>query len=77
MNAMKYASKFGPAIAVLCNASKHFNEDTDVDDDKASYWLYFGTQLFTTLFCLYWDFIWDWGLFNTKVLGRKFLRNEL
>jgi xenotropic and polytropic retrovirus receptor 1 len=20
--------------------------------------------MFTTLFCLYWDFVWDWGLFR-------------
>ena len=31
----------------------------------------------TTLFCLYWDFLWDWGMFIGTEPGRKYLRNEI
>lgn len=37
---MKYASKFGPAIAALLNAAKHIDDE---DEDKLSYWAYFAT----------------------------------
>ena len=41
---MKYASKFGPAIAVLFKAAKHYDEEINEDEEeKESYWLYFGT----------------------------------
>jgi len=36
VNAMKYVSKFGPAIAKAYGVSKHFGEDT-------TFWAYFGT----------------------------------
>jgi len=33
--------------------------------------------MFTTLFCLYWDYNWDWGLFDRTLPGAPFLRDKL
>lgn len=66
VNACKYLSKFGPPITLLAGAVK--------DITKSTFWFYFAAQLFTTLFCLYWDFRWDWGLFTSKT--HRVLRDE-
>jgi len=33
--------------------------------------------MFTTLFCLYWDYNWDWGLFDRTLPGAPLLRDKL
>ena len=33
--------------------------------------------MITTVFCAYWDFRWDWGLFIGTQPGRKYLRNDI
>lgn len=79
VNSMKYMSKFGPAIVTLFGATKVMEElDSGADHSvKASYWPYFTTQMITTLFCLYWDYIWDWGLFQTTESGKFMLRDKM
>ena len=34
-------------------------------------------QMITTIFCMYWDFRWDWGMFIGTEPGKRFLRNEI
>ena len=69
VNAMKYFSKFGPPTAVLLGAEKYLG--------KGSFWFYFGTQMLTTFFTLYWDYRWDWGLFIGTIPGHKLLRDQV
>ena len=71
VNSMKYLSKFGPPTAFYLGCSKK----ADVGDPNFFWFL--AAQLFTTLFCLYWDFRWDWGFFIGKSPGRRFLRDEM
>lgn len=33
--------------------------------------------MLTTLFCLYWDFHWDWGLFRGTEQSNRILRDEI
>ena len=73
MNALKYASKFGPAISVAYGHSKHF----EASADEKSMVPYFITQMITTIFCLYWDYNWDWGLFDRDLPGHPLLRDKL
>lgn len=69
VNAMKYFSKFGPPTAVLLGSVKYLG--------GGSFWFYFGAQMLTTSFCLYWDYRWDWGLFIGTKPGHKLLRDEV
>jgi len=71
---LKYVSKFGPAICVVYATN---NKLYSQKPDKPSFWFLFAAQLFTTLFCLYWDYIWDWGIFKKEKTGRKLLRDKM
>mmetsp|Transcript_3649 Transcript_3649/g.6217 ORF Transcript_3649/g.6217 Transcript_3649/m.6217 type:complete len:188 (-) Transcript_3649:35-598(-) len=73
VNACKYLSKFLAPIAVLSGCSKLIERDGVYE---SSYWYYFGGQMITTIFCLYWDFRWDWGLFIGKTPETRFLRDD-
>ena len=69
MNACKYVSKWGPIIfsgKILGNSSKYFKCVDGVCTPEPSYWGWFTFQMITTLFCLYWDYVWDWGMFYGK-----------
>ena len=33
--------------------------------------------MITTLYCLYWDYNWDWGLFDRSLPGAPLLRDKL
>jgi len=75
---MKYVSKWGPTIAV--KLSGHSNKFYQKGENgtlqfTSLYWGYFGSQMLTTLFCLYWDYVWDWGFFYGK--KNKILRDKL
>ena len=75
VNACKYLSKFLPPIAFLLGCSRVvFSTDGET---IPSYWWYFGAQMLTTIYCLYWDFRWDWGMFIGTLPGRKMLRDEI
>ena len=69
VNAMKYFSKFGPPTAALLGCAKHFENN--------SFWFYFGAQLLQTMFCLYWDYHWDWGFFHGTIRNHKLLRDQI
>lgn len=79
VNALKYVSKWGPLIAVLCGSNKTWYEKTESGEwiRSSSYWWYFTFQMITTLFCLYWDYYWDWGLLqgdSSEIGGNWYLR---
>jgi len=61
VNAGKYFSKFGPAITVkILHASKYIDYDAD---KNAPFYYFFIAEMIQTMFSLYWDYVWDWGLF--------------
>jgi len=61
-----------PIIVALAGSGKTwYDKDGNYD---SSYWCYFTFQMITTIFCLYWDYKWDWGLFNGEPKGHRFLR---
>lgn len=70
INSCKYLSKFGPPIAFYLGASKKVGQ-------SSSFWAFFLAQLVTTLFCLYWDFRWDWGMFIGTQKNNRFLRDQI
>lgn len=69
VNSGKYLSKFGPPLAFYLGAAKK----VDVD---SSFWIYFAAQMFQTLFCMYWDFRWDWGMFIGTKKKTRFIRDQ-
>ena len=69
INSCKYLCKFGPPLAFYLGAAKK----VDVD---ASFWFYFVAQMINTLFSLYWDFRWDWGMFIGTKRTTRFLRDQ-
>lgn len=69
VNSMKYASKFIPTIVVLLGNKKKFGTDV-------TFWWYFGAELWATLFSLYWDFRWDWGMFIGTTRETRFIRDQ-
>ena len=54
VNAGKYMSKLIIPLVGLF-ASKKFS-------DGGLFWSFFSANMFATLYCLYWDYVWDWGL---------------
>ena len=62
-----------PIICTLLGSSETwYNKEGKF---STSYWFYFSFQMITTIFCLYWDYYWDWGLFNGDMnCGHKHLR---
>lgn len=73
VNAFKYVTKWFPTIALLGGASKHFIDEKG--QFTHAYWWFFFGQMFTTLLCLYWDYVWDWGFFYGK--KNRVLRDKL
>jgi len=45
-------------------------------DFTTTFVFYFASQVFTTLFCLYWDYKWDWGLFRGSTKENWYLRDK-
>ena len=39
--------------------------------------MYIVFGMISTIYCLYWDYYMDWGLFRSKEKGRKYLRNKI
>ena len=72
INSLKYASKFGPPTCYFI-----FGAANKVDTGHTSFWAFFVAQMITTLFCLYWDFRWDWGFFIGSKDDTKYLRDQL
>ena len=74
VNAAKYASKWGPIISIYV-----FEESNSFYDENGNftsrYWGYFIAQVLTTVFCLYWDYVWDWGLLYGKT--NRILREKM
>ena len=69
LNAAKYFSKFGPATAFLI-----FRNGKNFD---GLWYAYFTTQMITTVFCLYWDYYWDWGLLRGTTSSTLLLRDSI
>jgi hypothetical protein len=70
----------------LVNAGKYFSSimiqgasayKVKAKSDFASTLTWSLIALGSTIYCLYWDYTKDWGLFKTKKPGRKYLREEL
>ena len=70
VNAAKYMSKIVPTVTLILGSSKTM-------DFSTTYKFYFGSQVFTTLFCLYWDYKWDWGLFRGTRKDNWYLRDRM
>lgn len=67
-NGFKYLTKLGPLIAWQLGCAKKIDGDT-------SFWGFFTAQLITTVYCIYWDYRWDWGLFIGTKKSTRFLRD--
>jgi hypothetical protein len=72
VNALKYLSKMAPIAAVLMGSANKWRDDKG--NFNLSYWIYFTFQILTTFFCLYWDYVWDWGLLNGCSETHRLLR---
>jgi hypothetical protein len=71
VNAGKYLSKIIPPIVLLAFGSK------SVSLESQHFWVYCSTNAFSTLFCLFWDFYMDWGMFRTTARGKYCLRDKI
>ena len=65
-------SKFGPPTVYFV-----FGAAKKVDVDDNSFWAFFAAEMFTTLFCLYWDFVMDWGFFRGTKKENWILRDKM
>lgn len=71
VNAGKYMSKIIPPVAVLALGKS----TTTISGQH--FWVYCSANVFATLFCLFWDFYMDWGMFRTTAPGKFCLRDKI
>lgn len=71
VNAGKYLSKILPTIILLYQSELLLK----INDDN--FWVWFGLQIFATLYCLIWDYYIDWGLFRSENPKKYMLREKL
>ena len=74
VNAGKYVSKLAYAVAVATGSRKYYIQESE---DDGSFLPFFITQMIATVYSLYWEFNWDWGLFYRKLPGHKLLRDKM
>lgn len=74
VNAGKYFSMFLPVIVVKAfDAYKYYPSK---GSSQSTFWLYFCVKLFQTMYSLYWDYVWSWGLLYGPE-GKRLLRNKI
>ena len=69
VNAGKYSTTLMKAAA-----QRQFR----LQQNEFNFFLWIGTETFSSVYCLWWDLTQDWGLFEkSKSGGRRLLRNRL
>lgn len=70
INAGKYFSKIVPPVIVII-----FSGSNKISNQL--FWLWCIFQVIATLYCTFWDFYMDWGLFRSKKKGTYGLRPKI